>query len=195
MTLIRFITLGFANIILGLASLFLFAAPAFAADKQDGNNYSPLSTLYVCADIEDPEQRLACFDTSVANLRTAEQKNEVVAIDAKAARKIKREAFGFNLPSLSKIGLPKLSLPGGKNKGKGKDEALVADVKSIRTKGRVLMITLENGQVWKEVGGYLNYIPKGDLKATIKPKSVGSFMLSLNNGKTTVRGLRVRRVE
>lgn len=188
MSALRFIVFGFT-------SLFLLSSQAFAADKQGDNIDSPLSTLYVCADIGDPEQRLACFDTSVANLRTAEQKNEIVAIDAKAARKIKREAFGFNLPSLSKLGLPKISLPGGKKGSKGKADELVADVKSIRTKGRVLVIALENGQVWKEVGGRLNYIPKGNLKATIKPKSVGSFMLSLNNGKTTVRGLRVRRVE
>lgn len=180
------------SIIFFCAGIFLFSAQAIAKDKKNTDEYSPLSTLYECAAIEEPEQRLACFDTSVANLRTAEQKKEIVAIDAKAARKIKREAFGFNLPSLSKIGLPKLSLPGG---GKDKTEALVASVKSIRTSRRVLIITLENGQVWKEVGGHLNYIPKGDLKATIKPKSVGSYLLSLNNGKTTVRGLRVRRIE
>lgn len=190
MTVIRFIVLGFFG-------LFLFSSQVFAADKQadkqDGPNYSPLSTLYDCAGIEDPEQRLACFDTSVAKLRTAEQKKEIVAIDAKAARKIKREAFGFNLPSLAKIGLPKLALPGGGDKEKV--EALVEDVKSVRKLGRMWVITLENGQVWKEVGGRLNYIPKGDLKATIKPKTMGSFMLSLNNGKSTVRGLRVRRVE
>jgi len=185
MTAIRFIILSFA-------AIFLFSAQTSAADKNNESDYSPLSTLYDCATIEEPEQRLACFDTSVANLRIAEQKKEIVTIDAKAARKIKREAFGFNLPSLSKIGLPKFSLPGG---GKNKAEALVADVKSVRTSGRVLVITLKNGQVWKEVSGRLNYIPKGDLTATIKPKSVGSYVLSLNNGKTTVRGLRVRRVE
>jgi len=190
MTTVRFV-------IFSTVSLFLFSVHAAATDKQGMPDYSPLSTLYECAEIEEPEQRLACFDTSVANLRTAEQKKEIVAIDAKAARKIKREAFGFNLPSLSKIGLPKISLPiGGKDGGdKDKTDALVADVKSVRTSGRVLVITLKNGQVWKEVGGRLNYIPKGDLTATIKPKSVGSYMLSLNNGKVTVRGLRVRRIE
>lgn len=184
-------------VILGLASLLLLSPQAFAAEEKGGAAYSPLSTLYECAAISEPTQRLACFDTSVANLRIAEEKKEIVAIDAKAARKIKRKAFGFNLPSLSKIGLPtislpKISLPGGKTE---KVEALVAKVKSVRKSGRVLIITLENGQVWKEVGGRLNYIPKGDLTATIKPKSVGSYMISLNNGKTTVRGLRVRRIE
>jgi len=175
-------------ILLGCASLFFVGNPALAADEKSDDTYSPLSTLYECTAITEPTERLTCFDRSVANLRSAEEKKEIVAIDAKAARKIKREAFGFNLPSLPKLGLPKIGI-------ESKADALVAPVKSIRKSGRTLMITLENGQVWKEVGGRLNYIPKGDLTATIKPKSVGSFMISLNNGKTTVRGLRVRRVE
>ncbi|MCF6220088.1 MAG: hypothetical protein L3J65_03160 [Robiginitomaculum sp.] len=179
-------------IVLSFAGLLLFGAQTHAAEDEDGELYSPLSTLYGCASITEPTQRLACYDAKVAKLRTAEEKQEIVAIDAKAARKIKREAFGFNLPSLSKIGLPKISLPGGKS---DKADALTAEVKSVRKSGRVLLITLKNGQIWKQVGGRLNYVPKGDLTATIKPKSVGSFMLSLNNGKTTVRGLRVRRVE
>lgn len=185
MTAIRFIILSFA-------AIFLFTAQASAADKNNESDYSPLSTLYDCTTIEEPEPRLACFDTSVANLRTAEQKKEIVAIDAKAVRKIKREAFGFNFPSLSKIGLPKIPLLGGKG---DETDVLIAKVKSIRKFGRVYVITLENGQIWKEVGGYFNYIPRGDLTATIKPKSAGSFMISINNGKSTVRGLRVRRIE
>ncbi len=178
----------------GLASLVFIHQTAIAKDKPAADGVeSPLSVLYTCSEISDPVKRLACFDRSVAGLRTAEQNKEVVAIDAKVARKIKREAFGFNLPSLSKIGLPKIALP---SLGK-KDEAdmLVADVQSVRKSGRKYVITLKNGQVWRQVGGRLTYVPKGDLKATIKPKSVGSFVLSLNNGKTTVRGLRVRRIQ
>ncbi len=183
--------------ILSLTGLVTFSTvlstSAFAADDSGEAIETPLSSLYKCAKIVNGPERLACFDTSVAKLHTAEQNKEVVAIDAKAAKKIKREAFGFNLPSLSKIGLPSIGLP---KMGGGKDvESLVVDVKSVRKSGRGYVITMKNGQVWKEVGGRLNYIPKGDLKATIKPKSMGSFMLSLNNGKTTVRGLRVRRVE
>jgi len=166
---------------------------ALAKDKPANSVDSPLSVLYACADISDPEKRLSCFDNSVAKLRTAEQNKEVVAIDAKVARKIKREAFGFNLPSLSKVGLPKIALP--KRGEKDDTDMLVADVKSIRKVGHKYRITLKNGQIWQQVGGRLNYVPKGDLKATIKPKSMGSFVLSISNGKSTVRGLRVRRVE
>lgn len=158
------------------------------AQGKSENVYSPLSSLYTCMDIEDSAARLECYDNSVANLRKAEQSKEVVAIDAKAARKIKREAFGFNLPSLPKLGLPKL----------GSDEKmdeLVAEVQSVQKNGRVLVITLKNGQVWQQTGGQLGFIPKGDLTAKIRPKSLGSFKLSLSNGKNTARGLKVRRIK
>jgi len=181
------------SVCFGLSSLVFIRHGAMAADKPSETIESPLTALYECSEISDPVKRLACFDGSVAKLRTAEQNKEVVAIDAKVARKIKREAFGFNLPSLSKIGLPKIALP--KLGEKDDTNMLIADVKSVRKVAHKYVITLKNGQVWRQVGGRLTYVPKGDLKATIKPKSVGSFMLSLNNGKTTVRGLRVRRVE
>jgi len=54
---------------------------------------------------------------------------------------------------------------------------------------------MDNGQVWREVSGRLNYVPRGDLTARIKKGAMGSYRLSLSNGKERVRGLGVRRVE
>ena len=174
------------------ASLFLIANSSLIANATDETTppakHSPLSSIYSCGDITDAMQRLACYDTNVAILKKAEQKKEIVAVDVAMAQTIKREAFGFHLPSLSKLGLPKI----GQDK---KIDALVVKVSSIRKPGRKYIIKLENGQVWQEVGGRLNYVPKGNLTATIKPKSMGSYMLSISNGKTTVKGLRVKRVE
>jgi len=165
----------------------LFVPLASAKDKSVDFE-SPLTGLYTCAEISDNMARLACYDQVAGKLKTAEENKELVAIDSKAAKKIKREAFGFNIPSLPKLGLPKI--------GSGeKIDALVADVESVKNIRRKYVITLKNGQVWKETGGYLNYVPKGNLTATIKPKSMGSYMISLSNGKTTTRGLRVRRTK
>jgi hypothetical protein len=160
---------------------------------QLGDIKSPLTVLYDCSEIVEDANRLACFDKVSASLRIAEQTKEIVTIDAQSARKLKKEAFGFNLPSLPKIGLPSF---GGDD---DKPEPLVAAVKSVRSgrgqnAGRYTVV-LENGQVWVQTGGNLNYVPRGDLTATIVAASMGSFKLSLNNGKTTVRGMRVRRVE
>jgi hypothetical protein len=172
--------------------LVLFPVSALAKDnkKDDSENLkSPLSILYDCAGIESPDARLACFDKSVASLKTAEENKDLVAIDAQSAKKLKKEAFGFNLPSLPKIGLPSF---GGDKDGK---ENLVVGVDSV-SKGRGgYIFRMENGQVWQQSTGSFNYIPKGDLTATIKPAAMGSFKISLNNGKTTVRGMRVRRIE
>ncbi len=167
------------------------ATPALAKTSNHDdvlNAKSPLTSLYSCTKITDPTERLACYDKKVSSLKIAEDKKEIVAIDANVARKIKREAFGFNLPSMPKLGLPKIGT-------QSKQDELVVKVKSIRKRARKYIIILENGQVWQESGGHINYIPKGELTATIKPKSMGSYLLSLNNGKTTVRGLRIKRIE
>ena len=170
-----------------LTFLFLSFGASLASAKDKVVDFeSPLKGLYACADITDNMARLACYDQVAGKLETAEENKELVAIDAKAAKKIKREAFGFNIPSLPKLGLPRI--------GSGeKIDALVAEVESVKKVRRKYVITLKNGQVWTETGGYLNYVPKGDLTATIKSKSMGSFMISLSNGKSTTRGLRVSR--
>lgn len=178
---------------LALATSFVlaFSVPAYAKKNDNTSSdalKSPLETLYACSTITDSEERLTCYDTRVAALHVAEDKKEIIAIDATVAKKIKKEAFGFNLPSLPKLGLPSFG-------GDTPIEALSFKVKSIRRPARAYIITLENGQVWRESGGHLNYVPKGDLTAIIKAKSMGSFTLGLNNGKTTVRGLKVQRVK
>ncbi len=170
---------------LGTSSAALAKKKPSAASEQV---QSPLNSLYTCSAIESAAERLACYDGAVSSLRTAEAKKEIVAIDAKVAKKIKREAFGFNLPSLPKLGLPSIG-------PEDKPKALVMGVKSVRNNGRKYIVVLDNGQVWEQTNGRINYVPKGKLTATIKPKSMGTFMISLNNGKTTVRGMRVRRVE
>ena len=179
------------SIKLGL-SLSLLSSAALIADislaKDAKQSASPLDGVYACQSIDNADQRLACFDQAVVRLHTAESNKELVAIDAKAAKKLKREAFGFNLPSLPKLGLPKFGLG-------GKQEALVEPVKSIRKSRNEYVITLTNGQVWRQYSGSVGYIPKGPLKARIKALKMGGFTLSLSNGKRTAKGLRVKRIK
>lgn len=152
------------------------------------NTTSPLSFIYKCAEIADSTKRLNCYDTNISTLRLAEKNEEIIAIDIDTAKQIKREAFGFSLPSLGALKLPQI----------GKDEkvdSIVLGVKSIRTQGSRYVITMENGQVWKETGGHLTRLPKGKLTATIKPKALGSFLLILDNGHSRKRNMRARRVK
>jgi hypothetical protein len=175
------------RLIITLSALLGFSALAAAQDKPAAG--SPLSKLYECASIQSDTARLACFDTNVAVIQVKEEKKEIVAIDAESAKTFKREAFGFSLPSLPKLGLPNL---GG---DKDSPEALTLAVKSVKKRGRNYVFHMENGQVWQQINGRFNYLPKGDLTATIKSGAIGSYRISVSNGKERVRGMGVRRVE
>ena len=148
---------------------------------------SPLANLYACKSISEPTARLACFDSNVENLSQKEAKKEIVAIDSTTAKDFKREAFGFSMPSLPKLGLPSV--------GGDSDDVLEFPVRSVSKSRAGVVFTMNNGQIWKGVNGRLNYVPKGDLTARISRGAVGSYRLSLSNGKERVRGLGVRRIE
>ncbi|MGB0907232.1 MAG: hypothetical protein ACPGVT_07045 [Maricaulaceae bacterium] len=154
---------------------------------------SPLNIIYECAEITSNDHRLSCYDKATQDLRLKEKTKEIVTIDANAANTIKREAFGFSLPSLPKLGLP--SLGKNNNSKDNKEDSVEYAVRSISKSRRGIIITMENGQVWRGVNGNLNYIPKGKLTAQIKSGAMGSYRLNLTNGKERVRGLGVRRTE
>lgn len=167
----------------------LLGTSGFAGAQDSSASNGPLSKLYECTAISDDTSRLACFDTNVAVIQVKEEKKEIVAIDAESAKSIKREAFGFSLPSLPKLGLPSLS---GNSDG---PEVLTFPIKSVQKRGGNYIFIMENGQMWRQVSGRFNYIPKGDLEATIKSGAIGSYRISISNGKERVRGMGVRRVE
>ena len=45
--------------------------------------------------------RLACFDAAAARLDEAEKKGDIVVVDRRQAQEVRRQAFGFTLPSLT----------------------------------------------------------------------------------------------
>lgn len=174
-----------------LASTIIIAAVSLSTAvqaKDSAKIQSPLTVLYDCAAMTDDMARLACYDSKVAGIRIAEDNKELVAIDKQSAQNLKKEAFGFNLPSLPKLGLPSLGM-------NDDEDALTLPVKSLRKVGRDYVMILENGQVWRQTSGNFNYIPKGDLVATIKPAALGSYKLSISSGSQKVRGMKIRRVE
>lgn len=150
---------------------------------------SPLADVYACKGITEETARLACYDEAVGRLQERESSQEFVAIDSKAAKKLNREAFGFSLPSL-----PKLKLFSSED-GAKEDDSIELAVKTVSKRHSGITLVMENGQVWKSTGGRLNYIPKGDLTARISRGAIGSYKLSLSNGKDRVRGLKVKRAE
>lgn len=155
---------------------------AIAADES-----SPLSEIYACGQIQDDKARLACYDSKVPVIQEKEARQEIVTVDAVKANEIKREAFGFKMPKISKIFKQATETD-------PKDDILTASVASI-SGGRKPVITLNNGQIWRVIDGKITRRFKGDIEITIKPASLGSYMAALTDGIRRNGGLRVRRIE
>lgn len=186
------------------ASFMTFGAVALAQSGQNPANaaVSPLEPIYACANKTDPTERLACFDAAVATIRAKEAKSEIVTFDKQRVEKVRREAFGFSLPSLPKLGFPAF---GGAPKAEGKDQSVAAaaveedieeqsfTVVSTRESAGRVVITLENGQIWRLTeAGELNAPKRPPYKVNIRTAAMGSFILTVEGRN---KGYRVRRVE
>ncbi|MEL7230921.1 MAG: hypothetical protein AAGJ85_00245 [Pseudomonadota bacterium] len=146
--------------------------------------------LYECATLADNIERLACYDSAVGRLKAAEEAGEVTTISREEVETVQREAFGFSLPSLPRIAMPRLG--GDDNDGEIKEiSAGVNDIRESRVNG--LRITLDNGQVWQQTDNRrVSYSKrKGVEEATVKQAAFGSFMMKLDGGVA----FRVKRVQ
>ena len=186
------------------ASFVTFGAGAWAQSGQNPANadVSPLEPIYACATKADATERLACFDAAVATIRAKEAKSEIVTFDKQRVEKVRREAFGFSLPSLPKLGFPSF---GGGPKADGNDQSVAAaalaedreeqsfTVVSTRESAGRIVITLENGQVWRLTeAGELNAPKRPPYRVKIRTAAMGSFILTVEGRN---KGYRVRRVE
>ena len=169
---------------------FLVMSIAIAALGSTAFAQTPASTpqaltdVYACAQVQDGAQRLQCYDSAVGRLRQAETQGQVVAVDRQQAREIERDAFGFNLPSFSRL-LPNLD---------GGDERLdnvQMTVARVRTNPLGFStFEMENGQVWTQVEAVnAGNVRAGDV-VSIRSAALGSFRLFSSRGGP---GHRVRR--
>ncbi|MEO1643267.1 MAG: hypothetical protein AAFR74_08020, partial [Pseudomonadota bacterium] len=128
--------------------------------------------------------------SAVGRLKAAEEAGEVTTISRAEVETVQREAFGFSLPSLPRIAMPRL----GSGNDNGEIKEITAGVKDIRdSRVNGLRVTLDNGQVWQQTDGRrVNYSKrKGVDEATIKQAALGSFMMKLDGGVA----FRVKRVQ
>ena len=153
--------------VLGLATL-----PALAEDVST-------SDVYACKDIATDTERLACYDAAVGRLKAAEEAGEVKTFTRKEVEEVRRDSFGFSIPSL-----PKLAFGGKDDSGKDKSDELkevTFPIASISGKRGALKITLENGQVWQQTDTK-GVNPRGQKEARIYQAALGSYKMKLDGG-------------
>jgi hypothetical protein len=167
-----------------IASLSASAPPLAAATAPDQARAKELQQLIDCKKIADPTQRLACYDQAASVLDQAEAKGDIVVVNREQARKVRRQAFGFTLPSMS------LFSRGEKPEEIATAEGKIASARRLVT-GR-WEFKLEDGATWVQIDTTeIPLDPKPGQAVKIRKASLGSYLMTVGNQ----RGVKVHRVE
>ena len=152
-----------------IAALSLTALPALAETGDVST-----SDVYACKDISTDAERLACYDAAVGRLKAAEDAGEVKTFTRKEVEEVKRDSFGFSIPSL-----PKLAFGGSDD---AEDLKRVDQpVKTVGGTRGALRVTLENGQVWVQTDDK-GISPRNQKEARIYEAALGSYKMKLDGG-------------
>lgn len=154
---------------------------------------SPLDPLYACAQVTDPTERLACYDSAVAELRGREARQDVVAIDRQQVEQVQRESFGFNLPSLPNLFGRRANDGVAAPPREEIESAQTMTVAQVRVVAGRTTLTMDTGQVWQFVDtSELTPPRRPPFRVTIRRAALGSFIMSVEGSN---RGYRVRRIQ
>ena len=156
-----------------LATALASPVATAAAGPSANERAKVLQALVDCRKLADSTERLACYDRSTAILDEAEKKGEVVVVDQAKVREVRRQSFGFTLPSLAVF-----------NRAT-KDDSLdhvdvTIDGVAMDQNGRFIIITTE-GATWRQTDGDLSLPPKHGQVMTIKPGMIGSYFCKVNH--------------
>lgn len=166
-----------------LAVLTALTSPA-AAQTKPPERAAIVQGLVDCRKLTDDAQRLACYDQAAAALDQAEAKGDVVIVDREQARQVRRQAFGFALPSISLF-----------ERGETQEEIenVAGTVKAARQNGAgKWVVEMSEGGVWVQVdANELHRDPRAGMPVKIRQAAMGSFLMSIDGQ----RAFRARRVE
>lgn len=168
---------------LALAATAFLATGANAQPKPEGRS-AMLQKLVDCRKLTDEGARLACYDQVTVALDQAEAKGDIVVVDREQARKVRRQAFGFSVPSITLF-------ERGESKEELENTTGVVDVARVNGAGK-WVIKLQDGAVWTQVDGNEMFRdPKPGMPVKIRQATMGSFLMTIDN----MRAFRARRTE
>jgi hypothetical protein len=166
-----------AGITAAAALIAILSGPALAAGPAPATSperAKEMQQLAECAKLTDAAARLACYDKAAHALDQAEAKGDVVVVDREQARKVRRQAFGFTLPSMS------LFERGEKPEDVASTQTAVVSAHKALTGKWVLK--LADGSTWSQVDlTDIPIDPKAGDKVKIVRAAMGSYLASIGN--------------
>lgn len=155
----------------------VWSLPTMAAESST----SVPPEFLTCYGIQQPSERVACYDRAVEYLRHADEKTgeKVVAPSAEGSFGLQGRANETH-----KSGAPTANLE--------QTESVTARVSEVSsTRDGLKIITLDNGQTWRQLtSSTAAFIEAGD-EIKVSRAALGSFLMHIPNGGP----LRVRRVK
>ena len=138
--------------------------------------------LLGCRSVSDAGKRLACYDTGVAAMAAAAQKDELVVVDRTQIRQARRSLFGLTLPNLAIFG-------GDKNEGEGFSE-IESTISRAYFSNYRWNVVLADGAKWVQVDTKApSRDPKPGQAIKIRRAALGSFLANIDGQ----RAIRMRR--
>jgi hypothetical protein len=151
------------------------AGAASAQPKPEGRA-AVLQKLADCRKLTDGTARLACYDSAAAALDVAEAKGDIVVVDREQARQVRKQAFGFSLPSIT------LFERGEKAEEIDNLNSKVAAARQNRDGKWV--IRLEEGGTWTQVDTTaVGIAPRPGNAVKIRRATMGSYLLSVGGNR------------
>lgn len=166
------LTLGLA---FGAAALLATAAAGQPKDgPSKGARAAIVQKLTDCRKITEDAARLACYDQAAAAFDQAEAKGDVVVVDREQAQKVRRQAFGFTIPSISIF---------EKSATQEEVENVTGVIATARQDGSGRwVIKLDDGAIWTQVGADEVFkTPKPGMSVKIRKAALGSYLMSVDN--------------
>jgi hypothetical protein len=181
-----------------LAAASVLAAMSGAASAQ--TRPAAVSDLMQCRTVTDTAERARCFDERAAALDQALQDGSLVVVDAAAMEADRQRSFGLTsvnigglLPSMS-LGAADTARELADSSGREVDVTRREDGEIQQLSGLLvsavragpdgkLVVTLDNGQVWRQTDDRRLPIPRRDAEVTaeIERGAKGSFFLRLSH--------------
>lgn len=159
------------------------AVVAFGAPgrSQAAGQARALDQLAGCANVSGRDEKLACFEQATAQLRAAVARGDVVVVDREQAQAVRRQAFGFSLPSLDLFA-------GGKAAPLDHVDGRLA---AANRGPDGWTFRLEDGSAWTQVDtDPILVVPRPGQAVAIRTGMMGAYFLGLDGHA----GVRVRRV-
>ncbi|ARS27575.1 hypothetical protein KC8_09750 [Sphingomonas sp. KC8] len=168
-----------------VACIVAIPATSLAAEQREPRA-DAFRKLIDCRAVQESAARLACYDSQVAVLDSAEASNELVIVDQNQIRKTKKTLFGLSLPNLAIFDNDRKS-DSDRNEELTEIESKIKNAYPIRGQSGRWIIILEDGARWAQAESrQLSRDPKPGMAVKIRKAAMGSYFANID-GQTAIR--------